>query len=84
MSFVWGEKNVEYLRKRHEALQDHPLFRGMDEGGGRRPEGAALGDQKRVETPAAAIRFPSPGSVTRSPASRSCVGSSHPTLPSGL
>ena len=30
MSFVWGEKNVEYLRKRHEALQDHPLFRGME------------------------------------------------------
>lgn len=30
MSFVWGEKNVEYLRKRHEALADHPLFAGME------------------------------------------------------
>ena len=30
MSFVWGEKNVEYLRKRHEALRDHPLFRGLE------------------------------------------------------
>ena len=29
MSFVWGEKNVEYLRKRYEALKDHPLFAGM-------------------------------------------------------
>ena len=30
MSFVWGEGNVEYLRKRHEALRDHPLFAGME------------------------------------------------------
>jgi len=30
MSFVWGESNVEYLRKRYEALKDHPLFRGME------------------------------------------------------
>ena len=30
MSFVWGENNVEYLRKRFEALKDHPLFRGME------------------------------------------------------
>ncbi|MGX5680879.1 malate:quinone oxidoreductase [Schumannella luteola] len=30
MSFVWGEANVEYLRKRFEALQDHPLFAGME------------------------------------------------------
>ncbi len=29
MSFVWGESNVEYLRKRYEALKDHPLFAGM-------------------------------------------------------
>lgn len=29
MSFVWGEDNVEYLRKRYEALKDHPLFAGM-------------------------------------------------------
>ena len=30
MSFVWGEANVEYLRKRHEALRDHPLFAGIE------------------------------------------------------
>jgi malate dehydrogenase (quinone) len=30
MSFVWGEKNVEFLRKRYEALRDHPLFRGIE------------------------------------------------------
>ncbi|WP_157155223.1 malate:quinone oxidoreductase [Diaminobutyricimonas sp. LJ205] len=30
MSFVWGEANVEYLRKRYEALKDHPLFKGME------------------------------------------------------
>jgi malate dehydrogenase (quinone) len=30
MSFVWGDENVEYLRKRYEALKDHPLFAGME------------------------------------------------------
>jgi malate dehydrogenase (quinone) len=30
MSFVWGEDNVEYLRKRYEALKGHPLFAGME------------------------------------------------------
>src|SRR5579871_3801731 len=30
MSFVWGEKNVEYLRKRHQALDQHHLFTGME------------------------------------------------------
>jgi len=30
MSFVWGAENVEYLRKRHEALVDNPLFPGME------------------------------------------------------
>ncbi|WP_341953893.1 malate:quinone oxidoreductase [Salinibacterium sp. TMP30] len=30
MSFVWGETNVEYLRKRFEALKGHPLFAGME------------------------------------------------------
>lgn len=29
MSFVWGEKNVEYLRKRYEALKEISLFKGM-------------------------------------------------------
>jgi malate dehydrogenase (quinone) len=30
MSFVWGEANVAYLRKRFDALREHPLFRGME------------------------------------------------------
>ncbi|WP_422785373.1 malate:quinone oxidoreductase [Ruicaihuangia caeni] len=30
MSFVWGEDNVEYLRKRYEALKGHPLFNTME------------------------------------------------------
>lgn len=30
MSFVWGDKNVEYLRKRHEALTKHHLFSDME------------------------------------------------------
>jgi malate dehydrogenase (quinone) len=30
MSFVWGESNVEFLRKRYDALKDHPLFAGME------------------------------------------------------
>ncbi|MCE3225974.1 MAG: malate/quinone oxidoreductase [Bacteroidetes bacterium] len=29
MSFVWGEKNVHYLKKRFEALKAHPLFGDM-------------------------------------------------------
>jgi malate dehydrogenase (quinone) len=29
MSFVWGDKNVDYLKKRHEALEQFHLFRGM-------------------------------------------------------
>lgn len=29
MSFVWGEDNVRFLRKRYHALQRNPLFDGM-------------------------------------------------------
>ena len=29
MSFVQGEKDVNFLRKRFEALAQHPLFEGM-------------------------------------------------------
>ncbi|EJL89132.1 malate:quinone-oxidoreductase [Herbaspirillum sp. CF444] len=29
MSFVWGDDNIKYLKKRYEALQASPLFRGM-------------------------------------------------------
>ena len=30
VSFVWGEANVEFLRKRREALIDHPMFAPME------------------------------------------------------
>ena len=30
MTFVWGEDNVEYLRKRFAVLKDEPLFAGME------------------------------------------------------
>jgi malate dehydrogenase (quinone) len=30
MSFVWGEKNVDYLRKRQQALTECHLFKGME------------------------------------------------------
>nr|WP_234477072.1 malate dehydrogenase (quinone) [Paraburkholderia aspalathi] len=29
MSFVWGDDNVRFLKKRYDALQASPLFRGM-------------------------------------------------------
>ena len=30
MSFVWGDEDVEYLRKRHDAMVKNHLFRGME------------------------------------------------------
>ena len=30
LSFVWGEENVEYLKKRFDALQKNPLFSDME------------------------------------------------------
>ncbi|WP_232631959.1 malate dehydrogenase (quinone) [Methylobacterium sp. Leaf118] len=30
MSFVWGDDNIAFLKKRHEALKASPLFAGMD------------------------------------------------------
>ena len=30
MTFVWGDDNVEFLRKRYEALREHPLFASME------------------------------------------------------
>lgn len=30
MSFVWGDKNVAFLKKRFEALKVHPLFMSME------------------------------------------------------
>lgn len=30
ISFVWGEKNVDYLKKRYELLTQYALFKGME------------------------------------------------------
>lgn len=30
MSFVWGDDNVDYLRKRYDAMVNHHLFKGME------------------------------------------------------
>ncbi len=30
ISFVWGEDNVDFLRKRHQALISHPMFEAME------------------------------------------------------
>lgn len=30
MTFVWGDDNVDYLRRRFEALRDQPLFEGLE------------------------------------------------------
>ncbi|TCL86855.1 malate dehydrogenase (quinone) [Curtobacterium sp. PhB142] len=30
ISFVWGADNVEYMRKRYEAMRGHPLFAGIE------------------------------------------------------
>lgn len=30
MSFVFGEKDVDYLKKRHQTLLKSPLFQGME------------------------------------------------------
>lgn len=30
ISFVWGDDNVSFLKKRHAALKNHCLFRGME------------------------------------------------------
>ena len=30
MTFVWGEANVDFLRRRYEALKDHPLFASIE------------------------------------------------------
>ncbi len=30
LSFVWGERDVQFLRRRHEALREHPYFAAME------------------------------------------------------
>ena len=74
MSFVWGENNVAYLKKRFEALRGHPLFLGLEFS--EDPAVIAswaplLIDGRRKGEPLAATRFVSGsdvdfGSLTRS------------------
>lgn len=74
MSFVWGEKNVEYLAKRYEALRGHPLFVGLefsDDPMEIASWAPLLIDGRRKGEPVAATRFVSGsdvdfGSLTRS------------------
>ncbi|TXK03050.1 malate dehydrogenase (quinone) [Microbacterium mitrae] len=73
MTFVQGEKDVKYLRKRYEALKDQPLFAGIEYSEDSRVinQWAPLLMQKRVAgEPFAATRVPAGtdvdfGSVTR-------------------
>ena len=52
MSFVFGEKDVEFLKKRHQALQQSPLFQGMEysDDHGKLNEWIPLMMQKRMAT----------------------------------
>ncbi len=63
MTFVKGEKDVAYLKKRYEALKDQPLFAGMEYSEDSRVinQWAPLLMQKRVDDgePFAATRVPS-------------------------
>ncbi|MGP3534735.1 malate:quinone oxidoreductase [Microbacterium sp. RD1] len=74
MTFVRGEKDVTYLRKRYEALKDQPLFAGIEFSEDSRVihQWAPLLMKKRLKTdqPFAATRVPSGtdvdfGSLTR-------------------
>ena len=60
VSFVWGESNVNFLKKRYNALQQSPLFKGMTmtEDGDRIAEWAPIIMRGRnPEQPVAATRM---------------------------
>lgn len=62
MSFVWGADNVAYLRKRYEALKDHPLFDGFEyteDASVIRSWAPLLIPGRRRDEPIAATRIPS-------------------------
>ncbi|WP_309709462.1 malate dehydrogenase (quinone) [Pseudolysinimonas sp.] len=73
MSFVWGADNVAYLKKRFEALKDHPLFAGLEYSEDAtviRSWAPLLIPGRRKDQPIAATRIPSGtdvdfGSLTR-------------------
>ena len=61
MSFVWGADNVEYLKKRFEALKDHPLFAGLEyteDASVIRSWAPLLVPGRRKDQPIAATRIP--------------------------
>ena len=69
VSFVHGADNVEYLRKRHEALSPHPLFRGMefiDDPGRVRRAPAADGQGPRFQRPDRAELDPTAAPISTS------------------
>jgi malate dehydrogenase (quinone) len=62
MSFVWGADNVAYLKKRFEALKDHPLFAGLEyseDAAIIRSWAPLLIPGRRKDQPIAATRIPS-------------------------
>ena len=62
MSFVWGADNVAYLRKRFDALKDHPLFAGLEyseDASVIRSWAPLLIPGRRKDQPIAATRIPS-------------------------
>jgi malate dehydrogenase (quinone) len=62
MSFVWGADNVAYLKKRFEALKDHPLFAGLEyseDAAVIRSWAPLLIPGRRKDQPIAATRIPS-------------------------
>ena len=73
MSFVWGEDNVAFLKKRFDALKDHPLFAGLEyseDASVIRSWAPLLIPGRRKDQPIAATRIPSGtdvdfGSLTR-------------------
>lgn len=61
MSFVWGADNVAYLKKRFEALKDHPLFAGLEyteDASVIRSWAPLLVPGRRKDQPIAATRIP--------------------------
>ncbi len=77
MSFVWGAENTDFLRRRHTALQEHPLFSGMsfstDEGQLRQWMPLVMHDRKPGE-PLAATWHPAGTDVNFGALTRRLVG----------
>ncbi|WP_339818555.1 malate:quinone oxidoreductase [Paenibacillus sp. FSL R7-0216] len=62
MSYVRGEQNVEFLRRRYEALSSHPLFQGMefsDDPGKLREWVPLMMTERKAQEPIAATKIDS-------------------------